>query len=46
MDTAGGVRDGDWKLIRDRGKMFPGKLSDSHPEMKNYAAEKPDLVTR
>jgi hypothetical protein len=40
------VRQGDRKLIRARGKMFPGKLSDLHPEMKNYAAEKPDLLTR
>ncbi|HIA19606.1 MAG TPA: sulfatase, partial [Planctomycetaceae bacterium] len=40
------VREGNWKLIQNRGKMFLGNLADDQPEAKNYASEKPALVTR
>jgi len=46
------VRDGDWKLIgttnRKSGKttMTLHNLAESQPEVKNHAADKPDIVTR
>ena len=44
------VREGDWKLIATgRGKgqrLFLGSLAGEQPEQKNYATDKPGLVTR
>jgi arylsulfatase A len=40
------VREGNWKLIRERGKTSLHNLADEQPERKNYVGEKPDLVDR
>ena len=39
------VREGDWKLINDKG-IFLGNLSDENPEQVNYADAKPEIVAR
>ena len=45
------VRDGDWKLIQNSGKRGTAQfslhnLADEKPEARDYAAEKPELVSR
>ena len=45
--TGWAVRKGEWKLIgRGTKASFLGNLNDEQPERKNYAKEKPNLVSQ
>jgi arylsulfatase A-like enzyme len=45
--NAWAVREGDWKLIgKGKKALLLGRLSDPHPERKNYFNENPDVVKR